>query len=71
MSLLIESTSHTPLEDQQDRLSDVECGYLRHRRNIPFDAYCTFSSDIHFSEMRFVIALNASGYMPLTVKSSV
>ena len=41
-SLLVGSTSHTPLEDRQACLSGVECGYLRHRRTIPFDAYCAF-----------------------------
>ena len=35
MSLLIESTSHTPLGDRQARLSGAECGYLRSRRTIP------------------------------------
>ena len=34
-SLLVESTSHTPLGDRQARLSGAECGYLRHRRTIP------------------------------------
>ena len=42
MSLLIGSTSYTPLGDRQDRLLGAECGYLRRRRAIPFDAYCTF-----------------------------
>ena len=38
MSLLIESTSHTPLEDRQARLSGVECGYPRRRRdNSPYE----------------------------------
>ena len=34
-SLLVESTSHTPLGDRQACLSGVECGYLRRRRTIP------------------------------------
>ena len=34
MSLLIESTSHTPPEDRQARLSGAGCGYSRHRRDI-------------------------------------